>query len=429
MLKLKRAAGTVLAAVVLGSALLFAGCSTPKDAMTVDGRTYSTGEYLAYLYNVYYSMASQMQMYAMYGMDPWAQKLPYGEGDDEVELSTAEYIKKVAQDSIIRQKALENMMNEKGIEWDEEKLQELNDNLADLKSDAFIALGFNNKSYIDMLKATTLNEYSLFYGLYDNGGERAMSEDEIRAYFDENFLSYKIIEISLVDSQNKPLSDEEITEIKDRINKYKEAFDETEMTSEDFDKIIEQYEEDEEKAAEEEDEDEDGEDETDSTTATTTDTTTAESTTNATTAATDTTASGEETGSTTAADEGSDENDEEDEEETDPNRHDIDANTFTDEDLANAIKKVEIGTAGIQEYKKNGSYDTIALIYRMDPEADRGEDVDYFADSREDIIYGAHYEEFDKEVEEYIATLTVELNDAAIKACNPKNFEKDAAKL
>ena len=93
MLKLKKVAGAVLAAAVLGSTLLFAGCSTPKDAMTVDGKTYSTGEYLAYMYNVYYSMAQQMQMYAMYGMDPWAQELTYGEGDDAVKLSTSEYIK------------------------------------------------------------------------------------------------------------------------------------------------------------------------------------------------------------------------------------------------------------------------------------------------------------------------------------------------
>lgn len=429
MLKLKKAAGAVLAAAVLGSTLLFAGCSTPKNAMTVDGKTYSTGEYLAYMYNVYYSMAQQMQMYAMYGMDPWAQELTYGEGDDAVKLSTSEYIKKVTQDSIIRQKALENMMKEKGIEWDAEKLEELNKSLKDLKSDAFLPLGFNNKSYEDMLKATTLNEYSLFYGLYGEGGERAMSEEDIRAYFEDNYLSYKIIEISLVDSSNKPLEDDKIAEIKERINKYKEAFENTDMTSEDFDKIIEQYQADENAAS-----DDDDDDETSSTTAAATDSTTAATdattaATEATTAATEATTTGETT-STTAADgkEDGDKEDEDEEEETDPNRKDIDANLYGDEDFTNAVKKVEIGTAGIQEYKKSGSYDTIALIYRMDPEKDRGEDVDYYAERKEDIIYGAHYEEFNDEVKAYIATLSVELNNAAIKACKPQNFEKDAAK-
>lgn len=430
MLKLKKAVSVAMAAAVLGGTLLFAGCSTPKDAMTVDGRTYSTGEYLAYMYNVYYSMAQQMQMYAMYGMDPWAQELTYGEGDDEVKLSTSEYIKKVAQDSIIRQKALENMMAEKGIEWDEEKLNELNESLEDLKNDAFIALGFNNESYISMLKATSLNEYSLFYGLYDNGGERAMSEEEIRSYFEDNYLSYKIIEISLVDSENKPLSDEEIAEIKERINKYKEEFEKTDMTSEDFDKIIEQYQEDEEAASEDNEDDEETDSTTTADTSATGTTDTATATTEGTEATTGTTETDTTTGETTPTTASGDENsgDEEDEEETDPNRHDIDANLYGDEDFTNAVKKVEIGTAGIQEYKKSGSYDTIALIYRMDPEEGRGEDVDYYEEQRENIIYGAHYEEFDDEVTEYIATLTVELNDAAIKACKPENFEKDAAK-
>ena len=415
MLKLKKAVGAVLAAAVLGITLLFGGCSTPETAMVVDGRAYSTGEYLAYLYNVYYSMSQQIQMYAMYGIDPWAQEMTYGEGDDAVTLSTAEYIKRMAQDTIIRQKALENMMAEKGIEWDEDRLNELNESLEDLQGNAFIDLGFSNENYIKMLKATTLNEYSLFYGLYDNGGERAMSEEDIRAYFEENFLSFKIIEISLVDDNNEPLSDEEADKIRERINQYKEDFEKTDMTSEDFDKIIEQYEADEEAADEEED---DTDTDTDTTTSANTETTTAGTTDGSTTV---------ETGSTT---DGGDENStdsEDEEEETDPNRIDIDANVYEDQDLCNAVKKVEIGTAGIQEYKKNGSYDTIALIYRMDPEADRGEDVNYYEESRENIIYGAHYEEFSDEVDEYIATLAVELNDTAIRMCKPENFEKDAA--
>ena len=117
--------------------------------------------------------------------------------------------------------------------------------------------------------------------------------------------------------------------------------------------------------------------------------------------------------------------DEEEEENTDPNRHDIDANLYGDEDFTNAVKKVEIGTASIQEYKKNGTTDTIALIYRMDPQQDRKDGKDFFTEKRSDIIYGAKWEEFDKEIKEYAATLPKEINDRAIKMCDPKNFEKE----
>lgn len=37
-----------------------------------------------------------------------------------------------------------------------------------------------------------------------------MSEDEIRKYFNDNYLSYKIIEISLTDDDGKDLSEAEI---------------------------------------------------------------------------------------------------------------------------------------------------------------------------------------------------------------------------
>ena len=47
MSKLKKAACAALSAVMLFTAVLLSGCSTPKVAMTVDGQEYTTGEYLA----------------------------------------------------------------------------------------------------------------------------------------------------------------------------------------------------------------------------------------------------------------------------------------------------------------------------------------------------------------------------------------------
>lgn len=44
---------------MLTSAVSLSGCSTPEIAMTVDGTEYSTGVYLAYLYNTYFSLFYQ----------------------------------------------------------------------------------------------------------------------------------------------------------------------------------------------------------------------------------------------------------------------------------------------------------------------------------------------------------------------------------
>ena len=113
MLKLKRLACAALAAVMLTSAVSLSGCSTPEIAMTVDGTEYSTGVYLAYLYNTYFSLFYQgsypLYYYTYQGKDPWAQKLPYG--DDKTEMSVSDYIKLTTQDTIIRQKALENKLS------------------------------------------------------------------------------------------------------------------------------------------------------------------------------------------------------------------------------------------------------------------------------------------------------------------------------
>ena len=72
-----------------------------------------------------------------------------------------------------------------------------------------------------------------------------------------------------------------------------------------------------------------------------------------------------------------------------------------------------------------GSTNTAALVLRLDPEKGRLDGKDYFKESRENIIYGAKWEEFDKEIKEYAATLPMEINDRAIKMYDPKNCEKE----
>ncbi len=426
MRKIKSMACAVIAACFAFSMML-TGCSTPEYAMTVDGKSYTTGEYLAYLYNVYYALAQNMAMYQMYGMDPWEQTIPYGEGDDAEQLSTAEYIKRTAQDTIIRQKALENLLDQKNIPLDEDMLAEVEEILDGIEPNAYLPYGISDESFAKMLKATQVNDWSLFYGTYDKDGINPMSEEEIRQYFDENFLSYKIIEFQLVDSSNQPLEDEEIQDYRDRLDKYLAEFEKLGMTSENFDTIIEMKEEDDAPA-----------DETDGTSSDSSDTSSNPDDTSAdssdTTAPSNETTAPETTASegTTAATDTDDTGDGEDEDGTestaDPNRMDIDANIYGDEDFTNAVKKVEIGTASIQEYKKGGSTDTIALIYRMDPEQDRADGQNYFEEKRSDIIYGAKYEEYNKEVTDYMKTLEVSYVDRAIKACKPENFEKIAEK-
>ena len=423
MKNIMRILSAVLATVLLCTVLM-TGCSVPKievpsipdtAATYGDGQIISTGEYLAYLYlefeNIYYNQG--LYQYESYGMDPWAQTFPYGEGDEKLPLS--DYIIRATQDNIQRQIVLAQMMKDYKLEWIEEDLKTINENLSAMQPDAYLPLGFNNDSYAVALKNANLNERSAFYGLYGKGGQKEIKEDDLKKYFADNYLSYKVISIPLTDKDNKELDKkgEAYKKIVERMDKYLKIYEEK-----GFDAAKEQYDADEKAAA--------------ATTTTAGNKTTGNGSTNTTTAATTTTAApttttttAAETTTTTADEhEGHDHDHDHEEEDKDPNRVDADATTM-DEDLVKAIRDVEVGKAKIVEYKAGGSTPTLALIERIDINVDRnGKDGGLYEDSVENIIYEMKYEEFDKEVTAALEQLTVTFNKKVVnhKKCKPEEF-------
>ena len=175
--------------------------------MTVDGEEYTTGQYLAYLYNTFSRVymdtsgsSTPLYYYELYssGTDVWAG--PYTYENQSYDLSG--YISALAQDSVVRQVAVKRMMAEHGITLQGNRpdgYKALQEEIAALSKNNFIDLGFNNESYAKMLEECNYNEQALFYGLYGKGGKREIAETELRTYFDENYLSYMIISTSLQD--------------------------------------------------------------------------------------------------------------------------------------------------------------------------------------------------------------------------------------
>ncbi len=367
-MKLKRFLCIALATILTISCLLFGGCSTPKYALEADGVKFEMGDYLSYLYAVL-TTDSNVSLYCYYfGTEALGKTASYNDENVTIE----EYIKLSAQDSMIRQVALQNMLNEYGLKWDQDDLDDIEEQLEDLETDAFIALGFNNDRYIKTCKWLDLNESSLFFGLYGKGGQKEVAKDDIQKYFDDNYLSYKMIEVSLVDSNSKELSADEQTAIQTQLQKYLDAFNKGEKTGDGFDKnVYAPYLADEEAKEEEESDD-----------------------------------------SSTTADSSTTTTDEEDEEEETPTatRNDKFKEDFTDEDLLKAIESIPEGTAEIKTYQKNGTTKTMALIFRMDPEAERNttdkdgniQVVDYVGDLNDTILQYMKFDEFNTEVEKEI---------------------------
>lgn len=92
-----------------------------------------------------------------------------------------------------------------------------------------------------------------------------------------------------------------------------------------------------------------------------------------------------------------------------------------------ALKEMSFGEAKIIEYSTDSGTKTKALVLRMDPEKDRGNDadgnpVDYYANQRNTILYQLKFEELNTEIEEKVATLSVDANERAMKKCDPYEF-------
>lgn len=418
---LKKLLSATVSVTLIAGALLTSGCSTPKVALRVGNDTagyteYSTADYLAYLYNTYYTLFNYngYAYYESYGMgSPWDQKLTYGEGDDAKEVPLEEYITLSTKDTMIRQRALEDLMKKYDISISEEDEKTLQTNLSSLSNDTILPMGFNKDTYAKMYQAVSLNESTLFYGLYDEGGSRAMSEADQKEYYGKNFLTYKAIDVTLTDENNSDLDDAGIAEVKAKLQKYLDMYN----NGKDFDDVISQYTSD--KQAESSTDTDGASSDTDSSDVSSD----ASSETSSEASSDDGTvsdASSEASGSATETDE---EELEGDESSTDSNLKLIDANTETDTDLTEAVKSVEVGKAAIVQYKASGTTNTMSLILRLDPEQTEHN----FENSRKNIIYGAKYKEFNAEVDEYIKTLKAEWNNTVLKKCTPKKLEEDSS--
>ncbi len=318
MKNIKRIISLMLACVMLLTVL--AGCSmpkiviggTPKTVGTLAGEKVPTGEYLAYMYtsfmDVYFSQG--LYQYAQYGMDGWAQELTYGESDSAKKVSAEEYIRLATRDEMITQAAARQLMEKYKITWDEEELKNLEDSFATANEEEFLSMGFNKEHLLNVYKNISLNESALLMGLYGEGGEREVAEADLKKYFDENYLSYKIISVSLTDSEGKELSADKKKEQTDLLNGYLADYNK----DKNFEAIVDKYN----KYKAEKDK------------------------------------------STEKVEASKDED----------NRKNADA-TNMDEYLVKEIRKLKVNEAAVVEYKASGSTPTAALILRLDPNSDK----------------------------------------------------------
>ncbi len=306
----KRVIGLLLAAAMLLAAL--AGCSgsklvlggTPETVGTVAGRDVPTGEYLAYMYTAYISMYYNqgLYMYAQYGMDPWEQEFSYGEDDAAQTVLLDEYIRLNARDTIVTQEAMTQLLEKYGLTWDTKEVADLEESMESMTEESCLAMGISKENMLKAYKNLNLNRDTLLMGLYGKGGKKEIAETDLKKYFTDNYVAYKIISVSLTDSEGTELTDDKKKVETDRLNGYLEEYNK----DKNFEALVDKE-------------------------------------------AKQTAAEGEEVEASTDED----------------NFRSGDANDI-DEYLVKEIRKIEVGKAAVVEYKASGSTPTAALILRLD---------------------------------------------------------------
>ncbi len=332
------------------------GCSTPKVAITVDGKEYPTGEYLAYLLDAFQQayVNGGLYYYEQQGYDIWSQTFTY----KEKSLELAEYLKAQTVDTVIRQKALENMMKEAGVEPSEETTKSAKQMVDSAEESALLSFGVSKESYEKMCMAYYRNELSLFLSRYDKDGTTPVPEEDIRKYFDDNYLSFKMISVEMMKDE-KEMTAEEQKKVTDELQKYLNLYN----GGKSFNEVIAQYNYD----------------------------------------------------ISTSSDKKLETLTDED------TRQDIEVKSHGDAKFTDALKTVKEGEAKIVTYKAGGKTLTAALILRIDPESGKGYE-NAFADSRQSVLLGIKFEEFDKDVKAVAEKLEYTLDERAYKMCDPRKF-------
>lgn len=217
MLKWKKAAGILLAAIMAGS---LAGCGeSTANVMTIDGVQIKAGMY------IYYSYASYVEM---------TQSL--AEDDEELDTSDDDAVKAFTMDGVSTEEwiqnrtlkycqeyaAVQNKCEELELELDKDEETEITetvDTFWESYGETYEDNGMSSESVQMVLENSYLQD-KLFLYYYDVDGEEGVTDDEMREYYIENNARVRYIQFDLTDGNGDELDDDGKTEMLEMVEGY-----------------------------------------------------------------------------------------------------------------------------------------------------------------------------------------------------------------
>lgn len=260
---LKKAVAAALAVGMLATAT---GCSDTSWSFKDDKTTLSIGTYIYYMAGAY-SYASQSAQAdvevttdaegateATEKVDVMTAKI---KDNDENEVTGKDYILNTAEQSCKTLIYTLEKFDELGLKLSDSEQTQIDTIAAQgwtYSGSAYESIGVSEASYKLAYAEFSTKYEAVFKALYGKGGEKEVTDDQLKEYYTSNYVDYSYIPINLyktaessdessdsTSTTTEALSDDEIKKITDTMNGYKDQLNKGEKTFDEIDKAFMEY--------------------------------------------------------------------------------------------------------------------------------------------------------------------------------------------
>ena len=419
MAKAKKITAALTAALLCTASLT--SCSDTSYVMTAGDSKINAG---IYIYNELTEMSYQMtMMYYQNGIkkDYFDQKVD-GKAFDE-------YLSDYALTATKEYAAVVDKFNELGLTLSDEDIKSINDSISstwDSQGEFYESEGISKESVKLALKGSKMRE-ELFDHYYAEGGEEAVSDDEMVKYLDDNYLRYKSISFAKTKASTDSSSSatDSSTDSADAANeeakaKRDEFLEKAQGVSfDDFDSIIDEYNDyvASKKASDSSSAADSNSSASDSSTTSDDTSSVAESDTSST-ASDDTSSVSDSTADSSTAASDTDSSADSSSSAPDPyaNEKMMNYGTMDDSQKDTANGKILKEVSGMSTDVAT-AYEEYYILIKGDV---KDRDTEYAKDNHEDLLKEMKSDEFQKKLTSWVEKLDIKVNNKAIKRYTPK---------
>ncbi len=193
MSKLRKIAAFSVASIM---AVSMAGCSDMSKIMTVDGVEVNAGIYINYMLSEYTE-----QTYSLSGSGAATSANYLGqeiENDEGKKVKLGDYLPDYAYEQTLDLVAVDKQFEKLGLEFSAKDNEEINSavkNYMESMTEEYLSEQGISKDSVTKYFTAEKQKQLIFYHYYGLGGEKAVSNDDIKNYLKDNYVRYKMISI------------------------------------------------------------------------------------------------------------------------------------------------------------------------------------------------------------------------------------------